>query len=537
MPKEELIILREKLRASQENASNFIRAQIRFDGRLYGGCEGRPLETVLAIHLFRDFPAIKNAEIDGHCESLLAYCRRFWQTKISSFTGTFADIDSIISHMLLTRVIDDEPAESIFFRRIPQSFNAFAHPSNKRKRILFSILLAEMGVISFHSLSFEWEHFSSKSYHLFAAMIMTSAKILYAVGHDNSSAITNEDVRFLLRNQSPNGGWENHVLLTLVTLMALAKIGASPESVSRGVNFIVSQIRPDGSVPFIVDEDTWVTCMAGFVLNKADHHHPVLPAVARYIAGQQRASGGWCYTEGSKTDDTDDLSICMAFLKFFDANLYADSIRKGEAHLLSLQNEDGGFPAFVQGAASEVELTAKAVMALCCNTRQFDQEVSRAVHWLNIAQETNGSFRMEWKLSSVYPVAQVMYAMRFAQAIGSLEEPIRQIQRRCVDYTLSIQNEDGGWSPLPRVKLSSVLSTAYALIALCSAEGAAGSEAIRKGAEYLLSKQDDTGEFISAPDSLSPRPIVCDVRPLSTIYPLWAISDVLEFISSTSDES
>ena len=537
MLSEKRISLLTELQTSKNKASQYVRNQIRTNGRLYGGCEGRPLETALTIHLFRDFPSIKNTECDHYYEILLAYCHQFWENSHQRLTGTLADIDTLLSNLLMSRVCEDQPAESLVFQRVPESFNTFTHPSNTRKRILFSILLAEMGIIPFQSLDFNLESFSSESFHLFASLIMTAAKILYAIGREHLSAITSEDVDFLLKNQSSDGGWENHVLLTLVTLMALTKIGADPEPISRGVAFVIRQIRANGSVPFIVDEDTWVTCMAGFVLTKVDRLDPTLPRVAAYIASQQLPSGGWCYTEGSRTSDTDDLAICLSFLKLFDSALYAENIRKGEMHLIALQNEDGGFPAFVRGAASEVEITAKAIMALSHEGGAFDNEVARAIHWLNAVQDQNGSFRREWKLSSSYPVAQVMHALRFTRTISSSDDSIRQIRRRSVDYILGIQNSDGGWSPIPGVMQSSVLSTSYALIALCSAEIDAYPDAIIRGTEYILTHQEPSGEFISEPDSLSPRPILCDVKPLNTIYPLWAVSDLSNAIESMPPES
>jgi hypothetical protein len=41
---------------------------------------------------------------------------------------------------------------------------------------------------------------------------------------------------------------------------------------------------------------------------------------------------------------------------------------------------------------------------------------------------------------------------------------------------------------------------------------------------FLLSRQDeDTGEFISIPDVVGPRPIVFNIPLLSTIFPVMAL--------------
>jgi squalene-hopene/tetraprenyl-beta-curcumene cyclase len=528
MARDSNAVLFEQLSRASVKARAFLQSQIGADGRLRGGCEGRPLETTLTIHLFRNFPSIRNQALDQHSDALLAYCERFYSSAAFRSTGTILDIDTTLSRTLVSKIIDDHAPESLIARGIPRSFNTFTHPSTARKRILFSILLAEMGIISFHALEFDWDQFSSKEYHLFASLIMTAAKILYAVGREQRSAIGNSDVNFLVENQSPNGGWENHVLLTLATLMALTKLGTHSDAVARGVDFVVRQIRVDSSVPFITDEDTWVTCMAGFVLAKADRSHPHLGRVAEYIASQQLPSGGFAYSEGVKTDDADDLSISLTFLKQYDAARFQDAIRRGEARLLSLQNEDGGFPAFIRGASSEVEITAKAIVTLTSDPRTHEDRVEHALAWLASAQDVTGAFRREWKISSSYPIAHVMYALNRAR----LDHPSSLgIRRKAAAYILDIQEEDGGWSPLPGALPSSVLSTAYALIALCNASDPVDPAVLTKASEYILQHQEETGQFPSAPDSVSPRPIICDVKPLSTIYSLWAVSEMIDFMS------
>lgn len=517
-----------ELHRAKRKANTLLQSQIGPNGRLHGGCEGRPLETTLAIHLFHDFPSIYSEPLDHHYHALLNYCQHFYGSFQPRYTGTVLDVDTILSDTLISKIIDDHAPESVIYRRIPRSFNTFTHPSTQRKRILFSVLLAEMGVLPFQTLELDWKLFESDEYHLFAALIMRAAKILYALGRGERAAIRETDIAFLIENQSPNGGWENHVLLTLSTLIALAKLGVHREAVARGIAFVVRQIRLDNSIPFITDEDTWVTCMAGFVLIKADRAHPQLDRIAEYIASQQLPSGGFAYSEGVKTDDADDLSICLTFLKQYDAARFQDTIRRGESRLVSLQNEDGGFPAFVRGASSEVEITAKAIVTLTCDTRAHEDRVEHALAWLASAQDTTGSFRREWKVSSSYPIAHVMYALSRARPDHPLSLDIR---RKAAAYILEIQDKDGGWSALPGALPSSVLSTAYALIALCNAADPVDPAVLVRAAEYILQKQEETGQFPSAPDSLGPRPILYDVKPLSTIYSLWAVSEMIDFLS------
>nr|WP_276603021.1 prenyltransferase/squalene oxidase repeat-containing protein [Nannocystis pusilla] len=286
-------------------------------------------------------------------------------------------------------------------------------------------------------------------------------------------------------------------------------------------------MRPGGGVPFITNEDIWVTCLAGLVLTEARRPAHELQRCEQFLVSQQQADGGWGYAEGVSQTDADDTSVVLSLLARRNPLIHRPSIRRAVANLLALQNSDGGFPTFVRGAASEAEITAKSITALRASHMAPPAVIDAAWAWLARAQQPTGGFRGEWKLCVTYPAFHVINAAA-GQRPGTRAADIR---RRCVGFLRDLRRGDGGWPIHPDDRRSHVLSTAYALAGLAACPGSLSSGELNESALALLAGQGRSGGFAAEADSLGPRPFVYDVPLLATLYSVWALARVRDLLS------
>jgi squalene-hopene/tetraprenyl-beta-curcumene cyclase len=175
------------------------------------------------------------------------------------------------------------------------------------------------------------------------------------------------------------------------------------------------------------------------------------------------------------------------------------------------------------------DVTARVVTLLARVKRPEDQEaLDRAIAYLREEQETNGSWFGRWGTNYIYGTWSVLMAL--AQAHVSHDDPA---VRLAVSWLGSVQNADGGWGESNEsygatrkgVMHSTAYQTAWAMLALLSA-GEAGSEAVRRGAEYLLRTRQQDGLWsdptFTAPGF--PRVFYLKYHGYSAYFPLWALS-------------
>lgn len=501
-------------------------ASILPHGRIDAGCAGRALETALALHLLR--------VLDCHPEArarLEQYCRRYVaraQAEIGSRAGQLDRLLSLaVTKGVLAMSLSERELDSL-----QQVLSGFSHPTQWRKQALIHVLLAELGVLPSLPLSIPREQARSKANHAWVALILTAVRLLAALQQGRAGDIAAEDIDLLVSMQADNGGWEQHILGTLVILLSLARLGCAAPTVTRGVQFVLGHVRDDGGVPFIPNEDTWVTCMAGHVLLQSGAFADELTHVAAYLRAQQRPDGGWAYAEGVTQSDTDDTSVCLMFLARQSRADNRAAIGKGVRYLAALQNADGGFPTFVHGAPSEAEITAKALQSLGELGRAQEGIVRNAWRWLLLNQAEDGSFRAEWNLCSTFPILHVLEAA--AACGGFCPVKLDGVRRQCVDYLLRHRRRDGGWAIHPDDQTTHSLSTAYALIALTRVGYPLSAHELCRSVDVVLATQREDGGFEAPGDSIGPRPFIVNVPALATVYSLWALARVRDALMTSS---
>ncbi|MDC0672177.1 prenyltransferase/squalene oxidase repeat-containing protein [Nannocystis radixulma] len=515
----------EQIEPALDRAVQFVLDHRLPDGRLAGGCAGRALESALALHLFR---------VRGHAPELQAeiagFCLRFLADDDDSPSHA-GRLDRTLSRILCELVLHGSLGDD-GLAALHRTLAEFDHPTLWRKRVLVEVMLVELGALPAGQNVLPLAVARAESSHLWVSILLMSIRVLQLCHLGRAAEVGDAELAAILHAQATDGSWEQHVLVTCVALLALTRLGRASPHCTLGLNFLAGQLRPGGGVPFITNEDVWVTCLAGLVLAEARLPAHELQRSEQFLVSLQRPDGGWAYAEGVSQTDADDTSVALSLLCRRSPLVHRSSIRRAVANLLALQNSDGGFPTFVRGAASEAEITAKSIIALRHSGIAPPEVLDAAWAWLARAQQSSGGFRGEWKLCVTYPAFHVINAAA-GQRQGTRAADIR---RRCVGFLRDLRRDDGSWPIHRDDRHGHLLSTAYALGGLAACPGSLTSRELYESSLVLLAGQSRNGGFTSAPDSLGPRPFVYDVPILATLYSMWALARVRDLLSGRGDE-
>lgn len=515
----------EALERSLERAVGFVLSHRSEDGRLVGGCNGRALESALALHLFRRADHAPDRQA-----GLAAFCRRARDRDPQELSHA-GQLDRQLSDVICELVLDGGLGPD-GLTSLSRALAAFDHPTLWRKRVLIEVILTELGGLPASGAPLSPSVVTAGSAHLWVSILLAAIRVLQLCHLDRAHEVGEQEIAGLVATQSTDGSWEQHVLVTCVVLLALTRIRRAPGACALGLRFLAGQLRPEGGIPFITNEDVWISCLGSMVLAEARVPAHELLLTEHYLVQLQQPDGGWAYAEGVTQTDADDTSVALTLLARRGPSTHLITVRRAVAYLLALQNADGGFPTFVRGAASDAEITAKAIVALQSSGIAPPDAIDRAWSWLAQAQQADGGFRGEWKLCVTYPALHVINA-----AVGQRPGTrAAQVRGRCVAFLRGLRRRDGGWPIHPDDPGSHTLSSAYALGGLSACLGSLTSRELYESIWALLAAQGPDGGFRATADSLGPRPFVYDVPILATIYSVWALARVRDLLAGRAND-
>jgi squalene-hopene/tetraprenyl-beta-curcumene cyclase len=499
-------------RGLQHLLAHFRLCRYKLEGAVNSPVSSRILESALMLHLLRR-------------------TRRdpVWQRQLQDYLCVKlheADpISAIAAKTILKLPFEIEPSAAV--AAVANS----AEYGLRRKRALLTMLLVELGSISFADAGIFPHEYTIGAAHRFSQLYAAALRVMHC--RYQSLDIEN-DLKFLTSTQNANGSWEQQVLITLVVLLA---VGADHPAFERGFRYLQTMRRDDGGMPFIDNQDIWVSCVAGLALQAAGHR--VRPEVhdqlAQFIINRQHENGGWSFTDGVTQTDTDVTANCVQVLCQHNSVRYAVSIRLALRYLARLQRPDGGYPTYEREGESEATMTANVLLAQSlAGTHDPDLKAKmlHAVHYLGNRQRPDGSFEMSWSRSETYSIFRVLWALDVYQQTEAALLP-SSLFIRSFNCLVKTQRPDGGWGQTPGLP-TDALSTAYAIGALCllSKQHLIEPHRINRAVGFLVSRQDqETGAFCSIPDVAGPRPIPFNTPLLSTIWCLLALSFVEARIS------
>ena len=230
---------------------------------------------------------------------------------------------------------------------------------------------------------------------------------------------------------------------------------------------------------------------------------------------------GWAFERANKlypdTDDTGVAVLVLAKAKKFLNDEYNQridgAIERAVNWLRAMQCKNGGWGAFDRDNNKALVtkipfcdfgevLDPPSVDVTCHIIEAFaelgfkpsnDLAMQRAVRYVKLEQEKEGSWFGRWGVNHVYGTGAVLPALKAAG-----EDMSQAYVRRACEWLLGKQNDDGGWGEtcasymddsLRGVGPSTASQTGWALMALVATDETLYKDAIKKGISYLLRAQ------------------------------------------------
>ncbi len=260
--------------------------------------------------------------------------------------------------------------------------------------------------------------------------------------------------------------------------------------------------------------------------------------------------GGWAFQfRNDHYPDLDDTAMVgWAMLRAQDPAC-AESAQRAADWLEGMQSANGGFAAFDadntayylneipfadHGALLDpptADVSARVLLFLALRDRtRYAAAIARCRDYLLREQEADGSWFGRWGTNYIYGTWSVLTALAEAG-----ESPDAPAIRRAATWLKTCQRPDGGWGETNdsyaepalagQSDAGTAFQTAWAMLALIAA-GEGASEAVRRGAHYLLARQRPDGTWddpvFTAPGF--PRVFYLKYHGYNRYFPLWALA-------------
>ncbi len=351
-------------------------------------------------------------------------------------------------------------------------------------------------------------------------------------------------IDWILERQEEDGNWAGVFINTMYSMIALSSTGdtAYDDAIDRGMEGVESfqtedqdTINQQFSQPPVMD-----TAYVLHVLLASDvpSDDPAIARAVDWLVSKQTTvvgdwvhnnpegePGGWSFEHFNQYyPDVDCTVMVLDAFALLDADaraLVSESMSKGLAWALSMQNDDGGWAAWDKNAidpaaifaflADEVwvpedlswaDLTARTVLALASldaiGFADRGEALTRGIEFLRAKQEPSGAWWGRWGTNYTYATGQVLQAL-VAAGISPDDEAVV----RGAHWLRMKQNGDGGFGETPESYIdptlagegpSTIFQTAYAVIGLMAATPYDDPD-IDRAIAYLIDEQRDDGSW------------------------------------------
>ena len=326
--------------------------------------------------------------------------------------------------------------------------------------------------------------------------MMNSIYALLADGEDQDDPLVDREIKFLARYEIEDDEtirvqpcispvWD-----TAIAMVSLEEAGIDPAH------------------PALINAERWIV------------HNQILGPGDWQVKNQNADPGGWAFEFRNDfypdVDDTAFVLMALGRVNDPDSERLRNSMRRGLAWLVSMQNGDGGWGAFdhennlqflnhipfadhnAMLDPSTADVTARTVECLGQMGWPADHPViQRARAFIRHEQTPDGSWFGRWGVNYVYGTSGVLRAL---EKIGMSNQPDCH---RAADWLRSVQNRDGGfgesvlsyYDPALKGKGKSTASqTAWGLIGLLATVGP-DDPAVERAVAWLLEQQNSDGTW------------------------------------------
>ncbi|MFE7595934.1 prenyltransferase/squalene oxidase repeat-containing protein [Streptomyces sp. NPDC057494] len=475
------------------------------DGLLRAPCDSRVLETALALRLL----TVTGVDPDG--QERLA--RRL---KTAVDEGAPDPVQEAAARAALGEYVDGRAA-------LDRLLGDFDHFTAGRKRLMFQTILAELDAHPHLGLPHPERSFDARGQQRWLSVEMAALKVLHAFGTGEPGRVAAPDWQALAPCSRPGPPPYGNHLAWILALLALRHHPRYAAGVRARARELREWLCPDGGLPAFTGLAVFATATGGLALAGAGAPRPTTGVLADALALQQNPDGGWGFDRGVAQSDVDDTAYCVEFLRAIAPDRLREPVAAGERYLLARRGEDGGFPTFERGTASETAMTAGAVNALAPGPAHLPV-VEGAVRFLMAPRESGRRYERSWSLNESNALFRTVLAYDSFRAAAPGHPALDEVARaraRAVARLVDTQNADGGWGHVPSDP-SDPISTAYALIAVARTPSARASA--ERAVRHLLERQRPDGGFVSRPDQVGPRPLTYHVPVLTDVCVLLGLN-------------
>ncbi|NHM31253.1 squalene--hopene cyclase [Neobacillus terrae] len=350
--------------------------------------------------------------------------------------------------------------------------------------------------------------------------------------------------QYMLERIEPDGTLYSYFSCTFLMIFALLSLGHQKSDplilhAVRGLKLMRCEINGFTHMQYTT-ANVWNTSLIGMALQEAgvSSSDPMIKKANQYLLKRQQFKygdwavqnpntlpGGWGFSDVNTINpDVDDTTASLRSIagRVPKSTTYLQAWERGIHWLFSMQNKDGGWPAFEKNTNSKLlqllpiekgeflladpssaDLTGRTLEFLgsYTNLSKNSSAVWSGMEWLLKNQEKNGSWYGRWGICYIYGTWGALTGLKAAGADAS-----HPSIKKAVAWLRSIQNEDGGWGESCRSDIaktyvplgtSTLTHTAWALDALISVADRPSAK-MKKAVEFLLvnlNKKDWTTDY------------------------------------------
>jgi len=201
-------------------------------------------------------------------------------------------------------------------------------------------------------------------------------------------------VAFLLKDQKPDGSWNNNTANVAFAILALKQANRGGEAVKKGIEYLKAVQDADGGFKRLGKEGAPLTIYTATVLLALKEagiprNDPMVRMAIDWLMGCQNADGGYGMPKGAPSLSLSTAWVIRGLLAYGVAPS-TPFVHDAVEWLLKTQKPTGGFGA-VPPAPEDPEATAYAMIALTRLTGKKDA-VTKATGYLEKAQQADGAF-------------------------------------------------------------------------------------------------------------------------------------------------